>query len=353
MAKLMVFIDGTWLYSNLLSLADSYGKQDFQLDYGKLPKILGQKMAEPLGVIDVDIVRTYIFGSVATNYDLRDDAPVERRRAFFRRLKEEHHYETEVFDTDFRGRRIRRRDRDPNDEFEPREKCVDIALATSLLYFAAIPYAYDLAVTVIGDRDYIPVLQSVRRLGKRVAIASIRGSCAREYRDPQDPLRVKDVDMIWLNDILADIERTYDRHQLDCQSPLHRGPRKVWTTYWPKPGQPFYCDSCREEFSRQKAEAQADIVSNEVGPTGADEETTVTPGVLKGEVEKTLEREGKIYGFIRADNGRQYYFNPTDLQDLSWSDIRDGLKVRLRVVREPSGGKAGAATEITRGDTPA
>ena len=33
---------------------------------------------------------------------------------------------------------------------------MDVALATSLLYYATIPDAYDLAVVVIGDRDYIP-----------------------------------------------------------------------------------------------------------------------------------------------------------------------------------------------------
>lgn len=37
------------------------------------------------------------------------------------------------------------------------EKCFDIAFATQMLYFTAIPYAYDVAVAVAGDRYYIPV----------------------------------------------------------------------------------------------------------------------------------------------------------------------------------------------------
>ena len=52
----------------------------------------------------------------------------------------------------------------------------------------------------LGDRDFLPVLQSVRRLGKRVAIASIRGCCAGEYYDPQDQARIRDMDVIWLDD---------------------------------------------------------------------------------------------------------------------------------------------------------
>jgi len=48
--------------------------------------------------------------------------------------------------------------------WEPKEKCVDIALSTSMLYFAAIPYAYDIGVAVIGDADYKPVVNSLSNL---------------------------------------------------------------------------------------------------------------------------------------------------------------------------------------------
>src|SRR5437899_11811370 len=104
------------------------------------------------------------------------------------------------------GRRLRRQDRDPNDSFEPKEKCVDISLATSMLYFAAIPYAYDIAIGVVGDQDFKPVLQHVRRLGKRVAIASIKGCCAPEFADPADEARVKDFDIIWMDNFLDELE---------------------------------------------------------------------------------------------------------------------------------------------------
>ncbi len=81
--------------------------------------------------------------------------------------------------------------------FEPKEKCVDIALATSMLFSAAMPNAYDVAVAVLGDQDFKPVLQSVRRLGKRVAIASIQGTCAEDLQDPRDEARVRDFKLIW------------------------------------------------------------------------------------------------------------------------------------------------------------
>ena len=150
----------------------------------------------------------------------------QRRLDFFSMLKEEYRYELEIFPINFRGRRVRKADRDPKDTFEPREKCVDISLATSMLYFTAIPHAYDIGMAVVGDQDFKPVLQHVRRLGKRVAIASIQGSCAPEFIDPRDEARVKDFGIIWLDDLLHQLELKYERHQLECQSPAHKGERK-------------------------------------------------------------------------------------------------------------------------------
>jgi len=129
----MLFIDGTWLYSNTPRLSEAYGQQDFRVDFGKLPQVLAEEVAKQLGGTEVDVVRTYLFGSYAANYDLRDDDAVQRRRDFFDMLKEEYHYEIEVYPINFMGRRLRRADRDPGDTFEPKEKCVDISLATSNL----------------------------------------------------------------------------------------------------------------------------------------------------------------------------------------------------------------------------
>ena len=39
MLKIMVFIDGTWLYINKSRLSEVYGDESFHVDFGKLPKI--------------------------------------------------------------------------------------------------------------------------------------------------------------------------------------------------------------------------------------------------------------------------------------------------------------------------
>lgn len=348
MVKVMLFIDGTWLYSNTPKLAESYGKGDFQVDFGRLPQVLAEEVKRQMGGVEVDVVRTYLFGSYASNYDLRDDDAVQRRLDFFSMLKEEYHYEIEIFPINFKGRRLRRIDRDPKDPFEPKEKCVDIALATSMLYCAAIPFAYDVAIAVIGDQDFKPVLQHVRRLGKRVAIASIQGSCAPEFADPRDEARVKDFDMIWLDHLLHRLELKYERHQLECQSPTHAGEKRVWTTFHPRKGQKFFCDTCRAEFAHQKQDAQQEFVSAQIDTEPPNTNGSEKLGqVLSGVVKKKVTERG--FGFIHAGDGKDYFFHFTDLQaGLEFNDIEEGLVVDFIVKREPGADKAGAAHDVRR-----
>ena len=210
MIKAMLFIDGGWLYANMAELGKAAGKADFQVDFGRLPGVLAEEIGRQTG-LRIDIIRSHYFGSYAENYDPVDESSVERRKAFFARLREDHRYEVETFPIDYCGRRLRRQDRDPDDSFAPREKCVDVALAVTLMRYALMPGAMDIAIMVLGDRDFEPLLQEVRRHGKRVLLASIDSACAAELADPADPSRVRDFEMIWLDDLLTKIDRWRDR----------------------------------------------------------------------------------------------------------------------------------------------
>lgn len=361
MPKIMLFIDGTWLYFSKARLADAGDADNFHLDYGKLPEVLSAEVAKQLGSSsEVEVVRTHLFGSYAWNYDLRDDEAAQRQRDFFSMLKEKYHYEVEVFPIDFRGRRLRRADRKQDDSFEPKEKCVDIALAASIMYYAAIPNAYDIAVAVVGDQDYVPVLQAVRRLGKRVAIASIQNCCCPEYSDPYDEARIKDFDITWLDDMLERLQLTFKKHYERCQSPLHSGNRLVLTTYYPSKGEKFYCDECRAMFSQQKEEAMAEIMGfedDDHDDQHDDEDqhnenailtdSTRSGQFLSGIIKTTFADRG--YGFIHGADGRDYFFHLTDLRDgMEFESVNDGQKVLFEIKREPSHGKAGAAQNVRR-----
>jgi cold shock CspA family protein/uncharacterized LabA/DUF88 family protein len=349
MPKLMLFVDGTWLYRNTPRLGEVYGTRDFHIHYGLLPRALGEEVAGQLGVPELDLVRIHLFGSYPANYDLRDEDAVQRQLDFYATLKEEYHYEVETFPIDFRGRRLRREDRAPGDRFEPKEKCVDIALAASMLYYAAIPYAYDVALCVIGDRDYRPVLQATRRLGKRVAIASIQGCCTPEFSDPEDRLRVKDFDLIWLNDLINKIELKFERHQRECVSPLHVGDRKVWTTYHPRKREQFFCEDCRKRFAAEKAAQQEAYVANAASTNGASDDAAGAPPSLlagcHGRIKKVVRDRG--FGFVQRDNGHEYFFHLTDLEiGLAWETVEEGKLVVFDIRREAAGGKAGAAARL-------
>jgi len=344
MAKIMVFVDGSWLYANLPRLARIYGSEEYHIDFGKLPQVLAGCVGKTLGGSELDIVRTYLFGSYPANCDPRDDAVAERRLDFFDMLKEEYHYEVEVFPINYRGRRLHPQDRDKDDGFEPREKCVDIALATMMLYSAAIPNAYDIAICVLGDSDFKPVLQSVRRLGKRVALASIKGSCAADYADPADAARVKDFDIIWLGGHLRELELRYERIQRECESPFHAGPKLVWTTFRPRAGQRFYCDECRIRFKEEKEKAQNEFAAADKAAPADTAPETIIGTTLHGSVSKKVEDRG--FGFVAAAYG-DYFFHFTDLAgDAEFNDVDIGAPVEFVVAKVPMAGRGGAAKKV-------
>lgn len=93
-----------------------------------------------------------------------------------------------------------------NDRFltkNTQEKCVDISLAVEMLYMSTVNDAFDIAVLVSGDKDFVPVLEKTRMLAKRVAICSMRGSCNSDLCNNQNTVR--DFDMIWLDDYVEDL----------------------------------------------------------------------------------------------------------------------------------------------------
>ena len=43
---------------------------------------------------------------------------------------------------------------------------MDISLAVEMLYLATVPDAYDVAVIITGDKDFMPAMQKTRLTGK-------------------------------------------------------------------------------------------------------------------------------------------------------------------------------------------
>jgi uncharacterized LabA/DUF88 family protein len=348
MAKIMLFIDGTWLHLNTRNWADASGQSDFLIDYGKLPRVLADTVDEQIGGTGIDLVRTHLFGSYADNYGSRDNAHVTSERDFFRTLRQEFHYEVEEYPRNYRGTRFGECSSQSDNDFDPKEKCVDVALATSMLYLAAIPHAYDIAIAVLGDQDFKPALQHVRRLGKRVAIASIRASCAAVYSSLHGEAGATDFDIIWLDDLRDKIQLQYEEHVLECRSGIHdvttMGPREQHTTFHPRKGQLYYCGACRILHGRRQPPPCAAAIQK------AETRTIATTALESGEVTgivKQIDRDGPVWcGYIHAD-GQMYYFDRKSLCSSSlMKDLSEEAGVGFNVFRKPNSEQAGIAQNV-------
>ncbi len=166
---LLVFIDGTWLYYSIVEeirtpIRKKFGNDWYDkyfIDWKKIPQIIASNLKQQLFLQSnilkpIDVVRTSVFTSSRPKTD-----SLGKRASMFSDLKQcnfdMHHFVTSGHV----------------------EKCVDISLAVEMVYMSAIPDAFDIAVIITGDKDFIPALQKVRQRGKRTAICSIRNSCNR------------------------------------------------------------------------------------------------------------------------------------------------------------------------------
>jgi cold shock CspA family protein len=337
MARVMLFVDGTWLYQNMSRLQDYSEDTNFQIDFSKLPRAIIEEIREQDPTIPLDYVRGFMFGAYPVKVDPSDEALSIRQRDFYLRLRDEFFFQVETYPVNFKGRHIRRTDRDPSDPFHPRESQAAISLAvTSTAY--AMNNSYDIAVFLIGDRDFKPAIRAIRRQGKRTIITSMRNACTPEFSTPADRTMVADFDTIWLDEMVSKIQLIRTPHMLECQGPAHEGDAMVWTTYYPRPGQKFYCDDCRDKFEQSREEHLARI--------DEERERAIEEGEMQYGAIKTIKLD-KGFGFVSADTGEDYFFHFSDLEEgVEFSDDLQGMSVSFFIVREPRMDKAGAATQI-------
>lgn len=192
--KTMIFVDGTWLFYSLIlgrencPVKTKYGPkwhQTHKVNWLKLPQILtrdlNRQLESQLGYSRlVETVRTVVFTST------RPDTPEEGIRAKMLAGFQASNFELHRLVTN-----------------GPQEKCVDISLAVEMLYMATVPDAYDIAIIITGDKDFIPAMQKTRMKAKRVAICSMRNSCNRDLVKPE--YHIRDFDIIWLDDFIDEL----------------------------------------------------------------------------------------------------------------------------------------------------
>lgn len=309
----MVFIDGSWLYRSRLLLQQEYPSPDYKLDYGKIPTVVHNRLCQELDLEpnQIDMIRTHLFGSIPVNVADEDREKIDRQDSFYKLLREKYHYETEVFSIDFGGRALSARGGE-GDSWVPREKCVDIALASSMLYQAAVPHCYDIGVLVAGDLDYKPLLRKLRMLGKRTMVVGVRGSTCREFLVQDSREQIRDFDVLFLNDYLDELELKMETRKYNCG----RCGRVFYTDYQPRNGQKVFCDDCRGVTS----------VATSFGQR------------FSGRVKVWKQDEG--YGFIERPNGADVFIHISQLQENGIESLTQGQAIQFEIEETTRGPQA-------------
>jgi uncharacterized LabA/DUF88 family protein len=154
--RVMVFIDG----SNIMYCSRKI-RPGFRVDYHRMAQALCG---------DRNLVRTYFFCSE----DIENPNP--KQRGFLNALRERG---IEVFSHPLKSRTTR------SGEVIRIEKGVDVTMVSVLLRNAFIE-AFDVAIVVTGDGDFVVAVQTVKDRGKRVEVASFEDSIALGLRRVAD-----------------------------------------------------------------------------------------------------------------------------------------------------------------------
>lgn len=231
--KTMIFIDGGWLYHSRQALFETLGEESgFEIDYKRIPDIIAHCMADTLDT-EVEMVRTNYFGTIPINKPGYNPA---KQRAFYEFLSLQCAYDIDIQEIDFR--------REPH--ARPDDKWVNVALASSMLYYASIPGSYDVATLVGGDADYLPLLKRVRWMGKRVQIVGMNNLDGKFLTSSilLTTPGIQDMPPIFLDEHSQDIRLVREEQTRACKTC-----GTVEKTTWAGPD--FFCANCRNEHRRQ------------------------------------------------------------------------------------------------------
>ncbi len=224
--KAMVFIDGAWLYRSRTTVFAKLGEENFEVDYARLPRLLCEELANAIDE-DVSLVRTLYYGTIPS---ARGSFNTGKQRAFYEFLENSCHYETNIHEVDV-----------GYGENLADEAWISMALASSMLFFAAMPSAYDVAILVSDNLVYTQPLRTARLLGKRIQVVSLH------TKDGELPLpgttllgksRVMDFAPIYLDDHAAEMKLVRELRTRICKQ-CGREEETTWA------GADFFCSECR------------------------------------------------------------------------------------------------------------
>ena len=125
------------------------------------------------------------------------DPPQPNESSFYSFLKEQLRWEVMLYPL---GKRTVSCANCDHREVVPAEKGVDVGLATKMLILA-INQAYETAILVAGDRDYLETVKYIKGLGLRVEVVAWRGNTSDDLADESSE------PVLYLEDLKRQIER--------------------------------------------------------------------------------------------------------------------------------------------------
>jgi len=158
--RLIIFIDGSNLFHGLRYL-------NIRIDYGKLIDFLKENR---------HLVRTYFYTAVPQEKDIK------RGSVEWESLIRQKRFLDELALTGIKVKTAKLR-KTPKGEYI--EKEVDIMISTDMLSLA-YQNAYDTALLVSGDSDFIYTVEEIQRIGKRVENASFKRTSSYNLRKACD-----------------------------------------------------------------------------------------------------------------------------------------------------------------------
>ncbi|MBR1587808.1 MAG: NYN domain-containing protein [Kiritimatiellae bacterium] len=231
--KAMVFVDGAWLYKSRSTVFAKLGEENFEVDYARLPRLLCEELANAIDE-DVSLVRTLYFGTIPS---ARSSFNTGKQRAFYDFLEGSCHYETHIHEVEVGYGENSLAD----------EAWVSMSLASSMLYYAAIPSVYDVALLVSDNLVYAPPLYTVRKLGKRTQVVSLHTPEGAEQPSGTTLVgrsRVMDFAPIYIDDHAAEMKLVRELRNRICKQ-CGREEETTWA------GADFFCSECRGKHNRR------------------------------------------------------------------------------------------------------
>jgi uncharacterized LabA/DUF88 family protein len=172
--KTICFIDN----SNVFSGQQAVG---WRVDWAKFLQHLEQTGA---------IWQVHFFAS-------EQDPPRAVQTGFYKFLKDQLHWEVHLYEL---GRKGHVCSKCANKDITPAEKGVDVGLATKMLMLG-VNKAYETAILVSGDRDYLETVQFAKNLGLRVEVVSWKGALSPSLGSESSS------SVVFLDDLKSQIEK--------------------------------------------------------------------------------------------------------------------------------------------------